>query len=37
MEEKIIMMYKSGKTMEEIANEYGCERHKISRILKKNI
>ena len=36
MDKEIIMMYKNGKTMREIANKYGYERHRISRILKKN-
>ena len=36
MDKEVIMMYKNGKTMREIANKYGCERHRISRILKKN-
>mgnify|MGYP002672137443 CR=1 FL=1 len=36
MEEKVVKMYEEGCTMKDIAKEYGCERHTISRILHKH-
>lgn len=36
MEKEIIELYKKGFKIKEIAIKYNCERHKISRILKKN-
>ena len=36
MESEIISLYQNGYKMKEIAKKYNCERHKISRILKKN-
>ena len=36
MENEIINLYQKGYKMNEIAKKYNCERHRISRILKKN-
>ena len=35
MENEIINLYQKGYKMNEIAKKYNCERHRISRILKK--